>query len=162
MIFYFNILFCLQLLIDSWLLFSCQVHHTLSQQPVSVLKLFPCICSWGRASFDSLTQKKAAQWGDAKLTQLLTQNDEVRDSDLILLAVFKLKVGGRKDRWTETKKVGEMCVWERCCCWWEFGWVGWGKLRLAEERGKKLRKRKKERRNALLSSDCFGWHAVSC
>lgn len=29
--------------------------------------------------------------------------------------------------------------------WWEFGWMGGGKLRVAEERGKKLCERRREK-----------------
>lgn len=43
----------------------------------------PSLRSRRRASINPLAQKKAAQRRDAKLTQLLAQNDEVRDGDFL-------------------------------------------------------------------------------
>lgn len=80
---------------------------------VSILTLCACVCSRRRASINSLAQKKAAQRRDAKLTQLLAQNDEVRDADFILLAAFKRgsarksdaaeRVKGREGGWRDVR-----------------------------------------------------------
>lgn len=76
---------------------------TLSRLPVSALTFCtfsfstppPPLRSRRRASINPLAQKKAAQRRDAKLTQLLAQNDEVRDADFILLPTFKWGVRQR-------------------------------------------------------------------
>lgn len=108
-----------------------------------------------RASIDPLAQKKAAQRRDAKLTQLLAQNDEVRDADFILLPAFKWGVRQRVGCGEEAK-AGKRDGMEGCACvrevlqrrmllmvrWWEFGWMGGGKLRVAEEGGRKLCERR--------------------
>lgn len=59
------------------------------------------------------------------------------------------------ERKSDTEKKGGREGWRDACeilqrrmllvvRWWEFGWMGGGKLRMAEEGGKKLRERKRE------------------
>lgn len=125
---------------------------TLSQTSVSILTFCACVCSRRRASINSLAQKKAAQRRDAKLTQLLAKNDEVRDAD------FFSPSSTSNGEWEEViyreerRKEGmEGCMWEilqrrmlLMVRWWEFGWMGGGKLGVAEEGGKKLCERKRK------------------
>lgn len=114
---------------------------TLSQPSAPVLTPCACFCSRRRASVNPLAQKEAAQWRDAELAQLLAQNDEVRDA----------RPPSRPSN-VEGEDVGcqggreglqrEMLLMLR---WWEFGWMGGGKLRVAEGGGKQLGERRKER-----------------
>ncbi len=118
-------------MIDWLLIFFFHVRSSTHSQPsVSILTFCACVCSRRRASINSLAQKKAAQRRDAKLTQLLAQNDEVRDADFILLPAFKRGVRGSQIR---GRREGGMegCVCERyfrggCCWWWDGGSLdGW-------------------------------------
>ena len=121
---------------------------THSQPSVSILTFCACVCSRRRASINPLAQKKAAQRRDAKLTQLLAQNDEVRDADFIPPSSLQT----RSERKSDTGKRGWKDVCERyfrgrCCWWWDggsCGWMGGGKLGVAEEGGKKVCERKRE------------------
>lgn len=112
----------------------------ISNPSVSTLTFCECVYSWRRASVNSLAQKKAAQWRDAKLAQLLTQNDEVRDVDFIPSIVEWVEVSCREGRDGKILHRPVLLV-ER---WWEFGWMGGGKLGVAEEVCLKLCKRRSE------------------
>lgn len=83
------------------------------QPPVSILTFCACVFSRRRASINSLAQKKAAQRRDAKLTQLLAQNDEVRDADFILLPAFKRRARGSQMR---GRRQGREEGMEGCAC----------------------------------------------
>lgn len=108
--------------------------RTLCQPSVPVLTLCACFYSRRRASVNPLAQKEAAQRRDAKLAQLLAQNDEVRDAESSSFQAFKRRGGESDDGEGERERLQrETLLMVRR---WEFGWMGGGKLRVAEGGGK--------------------------
>ena len=133
--------------------------------PVSVLTSCACVCSWRRASIDALAQKKAAQRRDAKLAQLLAQDDEVSDADL---SPSISQRGSGRESDTGGEDGGSACVLEILrkvdaadgAVVGVFGWKEWGG-QIKGGRGRRYKEVCERGEVPCSASGCSGWHAVS-